>query len=118
LVDLSRIAERRVREAIDKGELDGLPGRGLPLPPEQGSALPAELRMAYKILRQHGLVPREVALLKEIDEARRRVEALDGGEGRDLALRHLEALCLEFNTLRPRHVDLEASALGRSEPER
>jgi hypothetical protein len=115
VVDLSRIAEQRLREAVKKGELDDLPGRGRPLPAAEDGAVPPELRMAYKILRNHGLVPREVALLRQIDDARQRFEGAADAEARQQELRQLEALCLEYNTLRARHADLEATSLHRDD---
>ena len=45
------IAEKRIAEAMDKGEFDNLPGRGKPLEIEDLSAVPEDLRMAYKILK-------------------------------------------------------------------
>lgn len=118
MVDFSRIAEQRLREAMARGELDELPGRGQPLPPDEARAVPPELRMAYKILKNHGLVPREVTLLRDIDAARKRVEQAVDAEVRASELRQLEALCLEYNTMKRRHADLEASAIPhREEPD-
>ena len=46
------LAERRIEEAIARGELDNLPGAGRPLElHEPDAALPAELRLALRMLR-------------------------------------------------------------------
>jgi len=111
MVDFSKLAEQRLREAAARGELDDLPGQGQPLPAETDRGVPAELRMAYKILKNHGLVPREVALLREIDTARQRVEAAADPAVRARELAQLEQLCLEYNLLKKRPAELEASAL-------
>jgi len=60
------IAERRIQEAIKKGELDNLPLSGKPLPDDGLENIPTELRMAYKILKNAGLIPEELELKKTI----------------------------------------------------
>ncbi len=111
MVDFSKLAEQRLQEAQRRGELDDLPGQGQPLPAAEDRVVPAELRMVYKILKNHGLVPREVALLKQIDAARQRFEAAADDASRAHELAELESLCLEYNTLRPRSVEAEVSSL-------
>jgi len=106
----SRLAEQRLQQAQRKGELDQLPGEGLPLKIDADGAVPASLRLAYKILKNNGMVPREVSLLRHIDEARLRLEEAPVHQ-HDAALAELEALCLEYNTLRGRAASLEASSI-------
>ena len=60
------IAERKIREAIENGEMDNLPGKGKPLPADNLDTVPAELRTSYKILKNAGYVPEEVELRKTI----------------------------------------------------
>jgi hypothetical protein len=54
------IAERKIEEALARGELDGLPGAGRPLDLEDDALVPEDLRMAYRILKNAGFVPQEV----------------------------------------------------------
>lgn len=65
MLALEWIAERRIAEAVSQGELDRLPGAGKPLALEDDPLIPQELRVAHRILKNAGLVPREV------DEARK-----------------------------------------------
>ena len=58
---LDRIVENILAEAISKGELDNLPGTGEPLQLDDDRLIPEELRMAYRVLRNAGFVPPEVA---------------------------------------------------------
>ena len=60
------IAERRIQEAIQKGLLDNLSLKGKPIAQEDLSAVPEELRMGYKILKNAGYLPEELQLKKEI----------------------------------------------------
>lgn len=75
------IAEQRIREAIERGEFDNLPGRGRPLPLDDMEGVPAPLRAAYRLLKQNGLVPPEVEASKEIARLEEALAAtLDPGE--------------------------------------
>ena len=57
---LTAIAERRIQEAIERGEFDDLPGKGKPLHlGEDDRSVPEELRMAYRMLKNAGLLPPE-----------------------------------------------------------
>jgi hypothetical protein len=51
---ITLIAERRIKEAMDEGALDDLPGAGRPLPDDDLANLPAESRLALRILRSAG----------------------------------------------------------------
>jgi len=48
---LQYIAERKIEQAIARGELDNLPGAGRPLCDDIDPLLPPEARMAWRILR-------------------------------------------------------------------
>lgn len=60
------IAEKRIREAEKAGSLDDLPGAGRPLPEDSMANVPEDLRMAYRILRNAGCLPPELAERREI----------------------------------------------------
>jgi hypothetical protein len=62
----SRIAENRIREAMEQGQFENLPGAGQPLNLEEYFSAPEDLRMAYSILRSANCAPVEVQLLSEI----------------------------------------------------
>jgi len=61
-----RIAEQRIREAIERGEFDNLELAGKPLDHKDYFNAPPELRAGYHILRNAGVVPEEVDLLNSI----------------------------------------------------
>jgi hypothetical protein len=63
---LELVAERKIAEAVSRGELDDLPGSGRPLELEDDALVPEELRLAYRILKNAGYVPPEIQELKEI----------------------------------------------------
>lgn len=66
---LSKVAEARIREALEAGELERFAGKGEPMPPEEDLAhVPEDLRAGYRLLRGHGFVPEEVAARRGITE--------------------------------------------------
>ena len=97
----SRVAERRIREAIANGDFDNLPGAGKPLNLEEYFSTPEDLRMAYSILKNANCAPAEVELLKEVSRLQLAVaEASDEATReelrRTLAVRRTElAIALE-----------------------
>jgi hypothetical protein len=70
-----RIAENRIREAMQQGEFDNLPGAGKPVDLEGYFKLPEHLRVAFSILKNANCVPAEVELLNEIATLERQLDA-------------------------------------------
>lgn len=62
---LDALAERRIEEARDAGELDNLPGAGQPLPEEDWSMVAEEERIGYRLLKNAGYLPPELELHRE-----------------------------------------------------
>jgi hypothetical protein len=76
----AKIAEARIREAIEKGELKDLPGEGKPIVFEDMTFVPPEMRAAFRLIKNAGLIPDEVALQKEIghiQESLNKAEAIE-----------------------------------------
>lgn len=87
-----RIAEERIAEAVSRGELDDLPGQGRPLELDDDSFVPAEMRLAYRILKNAGFVPEEVILRRRMfDLAQALGESPDEAD-RVQALKRLDLL--------------------------
>jgi len=98
---LDNIAEARIQEAIERGEFDELPGSGQPLTLDDDSAVPEELRLAYRILKNAGFVPPEIALRREIANAEDLLRAATAdSEAAQLASRRLALLRLQLSLSR------------------
>jgi hypothetical protein len=93
---LDQWVEDRIRAAVARGEFLGLPGEGRPLQLEDDLLVPAELRMAYRILRNAGAVPPEIAMLREANDAAAAAAGELDGHRRRAALARLEALLLRL----------------------
>ena len=88
----SVIAEQRIREAQERGEFENLSGMGKPLALEDDSHVPEDLRMAYKLLRNAGYVPPEVAERKEIESILDILETCEDEHRKVSQIRKLDAL--------------------------
>ncbi len=62
----AELAEKAIRESQERGEFDGLSGQGRPLPETDDPYMPKTLRMAYKVLKNAGYIPKEVEDQREI----------------------------------------------------
>jgi hypothetical protein len=69
----SRIVENRIREAMQEGVFDDLPGRGQPLNLEEYFSAPEDMRMAYWILKNANCVPAEVQLMNDVSRLKHAV---------------------------------------------
>ena len=70
MASLDQTVEERIRAAIARGDLDNLPGAGKPLKLDDDSMIPAELRLAFRVLKNSGHVPPEVETLRELGQLR------------------------------------------------
>ncbi|MCB1824006.1 MAG: DUF1992 domain-containing protein [Candidatus Competibacteraceae bacterium] len=102
---IDQIAEARIHEAIERGELSGLPGEGRPLRLDDDSAIPEELRAAYRLLKNAGFLPPELQLRKELREAEQLLQQLPDSE-RSRARARLELLQLRLAANRRQPINL------------
>jgi hypothetical protein len=58
-MDFFRLTEEKIRKAYEDGEFENLPGYGKPLELEDLSNVPPEMRMAYKIMKNSGMMEEE-----------------------------------------------------------
>jgi len=84
-MSFTRLAESRIRQAMQDGAFDNLPNAGQPLDLDEYFRAPAELRMAYSILKSANCVPIEVELLNDVARLEQALEvALDASERTNL----------------------------------
>lgn len=100
---LDQLVEDRIRAAVARGDLRGLPGEGRPLCFDEDGLVPPELRMAYRVLRNGGGVPPEVLALREATGLAQSVAAEQDAGRRAVGMRRLQALLQ----------NLEMAGLGR-----
>ena len=102
-----KIVEERIRQAQKEGQFDNLEGKGKPLKLGNDQHLPAEIRMAHKILKNSDFLPPEIELKKDIQ----RIEDLLAAE-KDVTqkyrmIKKMNFLIMKLNTMRNTAVDFE-----------
>jgi hypothetical protein len=100
LAALERIAEQRIREALERGELDNLPGSGKPIDLEDDRHLPEDLRLAYKILKNADCLPPELELKKEISNTEALLGSLPDEGEKYKQLKKLNYMVMKLNEMR------------------
>jgi hypothetical protein len=104
---LEKIAEKKIREAIERGEFANLPGAGKPLRLEDDSMIPEDLRVAYKILKNAGCIPPELELRREIITLRDLLQSIKDDDGKRDKIRELNYKLLKLNIMARRTVNLD-----------
>ena len=108
---LHRLAEERIRDAIQRGEFDNLPGRGKPLNLEDDRHIPDDLRLAYKVLKNAGCLPPELDLKKEISKAEELLSSMEDEGQKYRQLQRLNFLIMKLNEMRRGSVQWEEKQL-------
>lgn len=93
---LDILAEQRILDALQRGELDNLPGAGQAIVIDEFPLVAPEQRMLNKILHNAGCTPAEVVLRREIFFLRQSIAALPPGERRQSLQRELVLQCLKL----------------------
>ena len=103
----NRIAEERIREAIQRGEFENIPGSGKPLEFEDDRHIPEDLRLAYKVLKNAHCLPPELELKKEISTAEELLSALTDEGEKYRQIKKINYLIMKLNTMRQGSVQWE-----------
>ena len=77
---LNTLAEQRIEDAMRDGAFDNLPGAGKPLALDDDLLVPEEARVAYRVLKNAGLVPPELETRREIADLHRLVASATAHE--------------------------------------
>jgi len=101
------VSEDHIKRGIKEGKFDNLEGMGKPLPEDEAANLPAELRMAYRILKSSGYVSAEIAEEKEIQCAIDLLEHMKDEQERYRQVQKLNVMILKMNERRKRPVTLD-----------
>jgi hypothetical protein len=74
-MSFDKAVEAIIQEAMQRGEFDNLRGRGKPLDLSAYFDTPEDVRLAYTILKNAGMVPEEINLLQEIAALKERLSS-------------------------------------------
>src|SRR5512134_1657701 len=96
-MSFERIVEAMIKEAMERGEFDNLPGKGKPIDLTEYFETPEEIRLANSVLKGAGMTSREVDLLKEIAELKQLLAAvLDEHKQKEIS-RQIQQKQVEFS---------------------
>jgi hypothetical protein len=101
---LAKIAEQKIREAMERGEFDTLAYHGKPLKFDDLSGVPETLRMGYTILKNAGVLPPEMQLKKDILALQDLLRACDDTAERDRMEHRLQEKMWRFTMMMERHL--------------
>ena len=94
-----KLIEEIIREAMERGEFDDLPGKGKPLDLDAYFATPEDVRLGYSVLKSAGCLPIEVELQNEIESLKARLDVSDDERERQSLRKEIEGKTLKLNLL-------------------
>ncbi len=106
-----KIAEKKIREAMDNGEFDDLPGKGKPLQLEDDRHIAQDIRLAHKILKNANCLPPELELRKEILTMEELLDGVRDTKEKYRQIKKLNYLIMKLNMSRRGSMDLEKHQL-------
>lgn len=97
---LSRIAERKIQEAMKTNDFTSSKWKNKPLPLEDDNHIPADLKMAYKILKNSGYVPPEIEEKKEVQRLEELIASTEDEHERLKQMKKLNLLLMKIDMKR------------------
>ncbi|WP_136808371.1 DUF1992 domain-containing protein [Desulfosediminicola flagellatus] len=98
---LAFIAEQRISQAIEKGELKTDGWKNKPLKLDDDHLVPDDLKIAYKMLKNAGYVPPEIETRKEITRLEQLIAKTEDEHQRVQQMRKLSVLLMKVDKNRP-----------------
>ena len=105
---LTRIAERKISQAIEDGRLNFAKCKNMPLPKDDDMQVPDDLKIAYKILKNAGYLPPEIEAKKEIQTLEEMIARTEDEHVRLKQMKKLNVLLLKLETTRKSPTNLAA----------
>jgi len=105
LLFFRKLAEERIREAMENGDFEDISCKGKPLDLKEDPFVPEELRVVYKILKNAGFLPKELELRKEIAQLEKYLE--EDTQDAYNKIRKLNALIFKLNQIRKTPFNIE-----------
>jgi len=102
------IAERKISEAIRKGQFDVKGWHNKPLPMTNDYLVPEELRMAHKILKNAGYLPPEIEAKKEIQQIEDLLASCEDERTRVKQIKKLNYLVMKLCAMKGDKVNIES----------
>lgn len=97
---LTFIAEQKIAQALQKGDLNSPKWKNKPLPLDDDHMVPDDLKMAYKILKNAGYLPPELEMKKEISRIEQLIAQTEDEHVRIKQMKKLNVLLMKVDATR------------------
>ncbi|MBS1809587.1 MAG: DUF1992 domain-containing protein [Acidobacteria bacterium] len=77
-----KIAENKIREAIENGDFERLGNKGQPLHLDEYFATPEDFRVGHSVLKSANVLPTEIELIREVGWLNQQIERCEDEEER------------------------------------
>ena len=98
-MSFEKLVEEKIREAIEAGEFDNLPGRGKPIDLDAYFSTPEDVRLAYSVLKGSNCLPPEVELMAEIQSLQEKLMQCTDEEQKRLLSKEVAGKRLKLHLL-------------------
>ena len=98
-MSLEKAVEAIIREAQERGDFDNLKGKGKPIDLSAYFETPEDVRMAYSMLKEAGMVSAEVDLLNDIAALKERLTTTYEEKDRSRIQKMIREKQLQFNIM-------------------
>jgi len=102
IMNFDKAVEAAIREAQERGDFDNLKGRGKPIDLNAYFETPEDIRMAYSMLKNAGMVSVEIDLLGEIAALKERLSTTYEEKDRHRIQKMIREKQMQFNILMER----------------
>ena len=105
---LARIAEQKILQAMQEGDLNSEKWKNKPLPLDDDRFVPDDLKMAYKILKNSGYLPPEIEAKKEINKLEDLIACTEDEHIRLKQMKKLNVLMMKLEARRSSPANIAA----------
>ena len=102
-MNFDKLVESKIKEAQERGEFDNLPGKGKSIDLTAYFDTPEDVRVAQSVLKNAGMAPREVDLLKEIAELKQVLAGVMDEEKKRKIQKEIEQKQMELGLIMERN---------------
>lgn len=107
---LSFIAEQKITQAMQEKDFNSPKWKNKPLPLDDDKFVPDDLKMAYKILKMSGYLPKEIEERKEIKKLEDLIACTEDEHERLKQMKKLNVLLMKMNERRDAPVNISSQS--------
>lgn len=102
-MSIEKLIEKKIREAMENGEFDNLPGSGQPIDLSDYFATPEDFRLGHKLLKDANIIPEELELLREAEALKAELARCSTEDEKRKIRKAIDEKLLKYNLLKERY---------------